>query len=157
MAEPFDDSKSVKHSAHYNLPKTGNVFVNSQNYALHWRYVFPSEDVKPSLLLFWIHGYTGHVNGPVVKDFTERLSKRGCVVVLIDLQGHGYSEGERALMYSHTHMVSDTEDFIGHVRSWEKFNGSNCLTSNLSESQKEILKSIPYFVQGQVSVVTNAN
>ena len=144
MTEPVKLNASF-----FNLPKTSNAFINRFDLELHWRYSFPPPTITPKLILFWIHGFGGHVNGPVVKMCMDILTKHGCIIILIDLQGHGYSEGVRGLVYKHEDMINDIEDFIGHVRSWEKFSCSYCLKSDLSQHQMIQLQMLPYFIQGQ--------
>ena len=53
-----------------NLPKSENYFINERNQYLHFRYFLPAVPVSEiGSIIFYIHGYGGHVNRPV--EFTK--------------------------------------------------------------------------------------
>lgn len=68
--------------------------------------------------------------------------------MLLDLQGHGYSEGERGLILSYNDLVNDMYQFINSI-----YNGSDDQNKiNFEENIIELIhsiKSLPFFVMGQ--------
>ena len=55
--------------------------------------------------IFLVAGYSAHSTRYVYAELIQRLATEGFVVVTFDFCGHGYSEGERCLIY-------DTEDML---------------------------------------------
>eukprot|EP00968_Pinguiococcus_pyrenoidosus_P006309 scaffold433_cov257-Pinguiococcus_pyrenoidosus.AAC.5 len=88
-------------------PATRNYFRNSRGQRIHFRYYLP--EGQPKSLLFVFHGLTSHCNTPIFDTFAERLGASGVVLVSLDFHGHGYSEGERCLIWDGAHL--DEEAF----------------------------------------------
>lgn len=144
----------------FNLPKTGNHILNKDNNKLHFRYFFPSAQSIPApcgkvslvdieSVIFWIHGYAGHVNRPETEKMAAILTRDKTAVFALDLQGHGYSEGTRALALSHTDLVDDVYDFISFVMALGATEPKRC-TCDLSTDDLVVIRSLPFFVMGQV-------
>lgn len=66
----------------------------------------------------------------------------------VDFQGHGYSEGERALILSHDDLVEDLISFINNFRNSEDYS-HNFISCNLDDSTKQLLRQLPFFIMGQ--------
>jgi len=98
-----------------NLPKTTNSFRTSRGVTLHFRYYLPTGSKKLESVVFLIHGYGGHSNNPRVPKIAENFSSYGRAVFLLDLVGHGFSDGERALFTRHQDLVDDVYQFISVV------------------------------------------
>ena len=91
-------------ATYYNIPRSENSFLNRSNISLHFRAEFPVSD--PKAILFWIHGYTGHVNGPTVAEFISIMIKLGYALFLIDLP---VSYPELRFLY----LIEMISEFIG--------------------------------------------
>jgi alpha-beta hydrolase superfamily lysophospholipase len=69
-------------------------------------------------------------------------------LIIIDFQGHGYSEGERALVDSHEELVEDLISFIDYFRYPEK-NENSIVETTSDEITRRDLQELPFFVMGQ--------
>ena len=59
----------------------------------------------PLSVVFWVHGYGGHCNHPRIIKIAENFTSLNRALFALDLKGHGYSEGERALFRKHDDIV----------------------------------------------------
>ena len=70
------------------------------------------------------------------------------IKLLIDFQGHGYSEGERALVSSHEELIEDLLNFIEYFRYPEK--KLNSLVETTCDGiTRQHLQELPFFAMGQ--------
>ena len=149
-----------------NLPKTSNNFRTSKNVNLHFRYFLPKGKIES--VVFWVHGYGGHCNHPRIIKIAENITIHGRALFAIDLEGHGYSEGERALFRTHTALVEDIYDFVaavtGITTAAASEGGLNCviacmlpmlttnvepqLTSDMGIVKIDQLKKLPFYIMG---------
>ena len=105
-----------------NMPRSKNFMMNHKgNLKLHFRVFFPSECLKtPSEIdsvLFWIPGYTAHVNRMEMTSQAGIVTAQNRAFFMLDMMGHGYSEGTRALVTDFKDMVDDVLDFIANIMS----------------------------------------
>lgn len=97
----------------FNYPITANFFRNNRGNKLHFRYKIGKGGPEACLgSLFFLHGYAGHVDGPSIGKLIDYMSDRNIAVFCMDFEGHGHSEGERALIQDRQHLI---EDFLGFV------------------------------------------
>lgn len=94
-----------------NRPQTGNNFLNENGHRLHFRVAW-NNFATAKYVVFNVHGYSGHTNGPTAVRMMNYMNDHNCVVVAVDMQGHGYSEGERCLMLNYEDMMNDVLQFI---------------------------------------------
>jgi len=78
------------------------------------------------------------------------MNKYMCVVIGVDMQGHGYSEGERCLMTNHEHMMND---FIQLVSSFQHEDKAHELTFDQTEGSfgpqnLPDIRKLPFFIMG---------
>lgn len=81
---------------------------------------------------------------------TNTMNKNGAMVVAIDMQGHGYSEGERCLMINHEHLI---EDVMQVIDGFMNPNTSETITfckaeGSFSRENLPIVQKLPFFVMG---------
>lgn len=79
------------------------------------------------------------------------MNAHGVVVLGLDMQGHGHSEGERALAMTHEHLVSDVCQFVHHI--YEDDLGSDDCRMTLADDDLEremilSLRTLPFFLMG---------
>lgn len=89
---------------YYNLSKTSNFFINQNNLKIHYREWL----TKSSNFIFYIHGYNCNCN----RNIMENLLQTNNNICSYDIQGHGYSEGEFALIESPESLINDATQFI---------------------------------------------
>lgn len=78
------------------------------------------------------------------------MNARGVVVMSLDMQGHGHSEGERALIVSHDHLVQDMCQFIHHIYE-DDLTKDDCrmqLGDQLDITLLTSLRELPFFLMG---------
>ena len=94
--------------------------------------------------------HRAHCNKPDFKRYTDVMNARGVVVMGLDMQGHGHSEGERALALSHEHLVDDICQFIHHVYE-DDLTNEDCRLQcgeNLDLTLLQSLRALPFFLMG---------
>jgi alpha-beta hydrolase superfamily lysophospholipase len=99
------------HAAH--LPEARDLsFVNARGLRIFCQLYAPAGD--PRAVIVIVHGYGEHQGryGHVV----EHLLNQGYAVALIDHQGHGRSEGQRAYIDSLFHFTDDLRQLVEAVR-----------------------------------------
>lgn len=88
-----------------NYKKDSFISRDSLNLRTHeWK-----ADSKPQFLLMIIHGLGEH--GKCYESLAEFFVKRSCLVVALDLRGHGESDGKRGHTQSYQHILDDILDF----------------------------------------------
>ena len=92
------------------LPRSDLFWTNRRGHRLHVRCSWHPE---PEAILFFMHGYGCHINSP---SGWEKMCKYGerlrVHLMCFDMQGHGYSEGERGLVKSMEDLAGDLADFV---------------------------------------------
>jgi alpha-beta hydrolase superfamily lysophospholipase len=136
-------------AASFNKPQTGNEIINSNGHKLHFRvegHALPNAKA----LIIYVPGYSGHVNRPEMFKMTGCMNRNGVVVIAVDMQGHGYSEGERCLMLNHEDLIADVIQIVDAIMN-------PCTTeiitfcNNLGEIKRDYLpklQKLPFFVMG---------
>lgn len=70
-------------------------------------------DVKPKYLITVIHGLGEH--GKRYDEMATFFVNKGCLVMALDLRGHGESEGKRGHTISFDQILDDLEDFTQNM------------------------------------------
>lgn len=68
----------------------------------------------------------------------------------LDMQGHGHSEGERALVLSHEHLIDDICQFIHHIYE-DDLTSEDCRMQRGDALELILLQSLrelPFFLMG---------
>ena len=76
------------------------------------RSVLPSESDEIRAVVIRCHGLNGHNNTRHSVANWERLAESGLAIFGIDVIGHGYSDGTRALVNDWNDVFDDFERFI---------------------------------------------
>lgn len=96
----------------------GNVkryFQNQQGLWIRWRLwklTEPSDEPVVGVVLL-VHGFAEHLGR--YEHFAKHFNSRGMVVVGMDHQGHGLSEGDRGYVQAFSHYVDDVVQFATSV------------------------------------------
>lgn len=96
-----DGSDPVK----LHIPKSDEFVLSPSGLHLHMHSHWPC--VKPRGLVLSLHGYGSHGNRPTHKLIAETINSLGLIYTTLDFAGHGYSEGDRALVSSAQSLVDD--------------------------------------------------
>lgn len=135
----------------FNKPKSDNFFINSRGHKLHFRYRCASDGPDSALgSLFFLHGYAGHVNGPGIGNMMEYMGGRSVSVFCMDFEGHGYSEGERALIERREDLIDDFLKFVNFVMKLnpEHLSESAGFDAGFHMDVLERIRQLPFSVMG---------
>ena len=133
----------------FNRPQSGNEIINSKGHKLHFRIEWQNFDAA-EFVVFYIPGYSGHINRTEMSKMTNYMNNHGAVVVALDMQGHGYSEGERCLMLDHEDLLGDVLQLVDAIMN-NRTSETLKFDSNPSSFQREHLPNIqklPFFIMG---------
>ena len=114
LAYPYITSKLVSH--HPNLPNSLEYVTNSRGQKVHVRTYWPTGAPVKSIV-FFLHGYSGHSNGPPISYIAKEFNAQQIACVMLDFHGHGYSDGERGLVTDYRDLIDDTAAVIEAVYS----------------------------------------
>ena len=124
-------------------PCTDLFWTNRRGHRLHVRC---AEHPEPEALFVFTHGYGCHMNSPKAWNKLCKYGERMRVhVICFDMEGHGYSEGERGLVKSMDDLATDLADFVELLYSGEAHGES----FKLSQSFLEKLPQLPYVLSGE--------
>lgn len=133
----------------FNEKQSGNKFTNGNGYKLHFRIAKTPPGVAAKSVVFFIPGYSNHVNSPEVKRMNENLIKQGTLVISLDLQGHGYSEGIRCYIAHYDQFVHDVVHFISCFMDEHAVNNTLFFDpepSSFSNNDLPALRKLPFFI-----------
>ena len=94
--------------------------------------------------------FSSHCNKPDFQVFTDLMNGRGVVVIGLDMQGHGHSEGERALVMHHDHLVEDICQLVHHIYE-DELTSEDCRMNLGDELRLDFINSLrklPFFLMG---------
>jgi acylglycerol lipase len=97
-----------------NLEKTENFLINKNNLAMHYRYYLSGSGIYPPTIVVF-HGYGSNINRPNMEKMAMYFNEMGFNVFGLDFIGHGYSEGERALINSADDLIDDAYQFVNYI------------------------------------------
>jgi len=122
---------------YYNLPPTNNFFTNHKGYKIHYREWLTNSNN----FIFYFHGYNCNINRNIQDNFFKLIPQIN--MCAYDIQGHGFSEGETALVESTNDLIKDGLQFIQLMLKKHKINkyiimGSSMGGSLAIELSKEI-------------------
>ena len=122
---------------YYNLPPTKNFFTNHKGLKIHYREWLTNS----SNFIFYIHGYNCNINRNITDEFSKLIPHIN--ICTYDIQGHGFSQGETALVESKNDLIKDGLQFINLMLKKHKINkyiimGSSMGGSLAIELTKEI-------------------
>lgn len=108
-----NDETALEKLKRFQRPKTQAFFQAPSGHRLHLRILLPSDDLEArqvKAVIVHCHGLNSHVNGGHwAGEFLPRLAREGFAVFGVDIMGHGYSEGTRALIQDWHHVFADLE------------------------------------------------
>ena len=99
-----------------NLSKSDEFVINNRGQKIQVRSFFPN-DKDPLLLVIYIHGYSTHINTPMIPLIGEEFRKSNMAFVTFDLHGHGYSDGERVYVEKYDDLIDDCISVITSLYS----------------------------------------
>ena len=97
-----------------NLPKTENTLLNKYDQKLHYRY-FLSDNHTINSNIFIFHGYGSNINRPNVQKCADWFTDKGYNAFALDFSGHGYSEGETALIKCADDLIDEAYHFVNYI------------------------------------------
>eukprot|EP00904_Undaria_pinnatifida_P006106 jgi/Undpi1/2625/HiC_scaffold_13.g06004.m1 len=130
------------------MKQTEEFMVNSRDEVLHLRTYVPPDGQEIKALVVFAHGYGGHTNVPSKAKLGTDMAALGLAVVQFDLAGHGYSEGERAYIKRYSDWLDDYFQLLEAVAGGG-FAEPSKGKLELSKSQLELLKTVPFFLTGE--------
>lgn len=133
--------KSNYDNKQINLPISSEYF-NYENNRIHMRSFWPVKNLKS--IVFFIHGYASNINRPIHRYISEEMIKNDIAYIGVDLPGHGYSNGERALIISHFELLKIILKVIDITFS----DIISTDTYNINRPFNKINKDIPIFLFG---------
>ena len=144
------------------MSRTKNFMMNHRgDLKLHFRVFLPSQLQEDSneidSVVFWVPGYTAHVNRNEMKSHANIINSQRRAFFMLDMMGHGYSEGTRALVPDFQDMVNDVLDFISNMmslslhleREGKSINDETFHCEDLDSSVFSKLKGKDYYIMGQ--------
>eukprot|EP00903_Cladosiphon_okamuranus_P009022 g8629.t1 len=131
-----------------NHPQGGEFMVNTRDEVLHVRTFVPEDPQDIKALVFFYHGYGGHNSSGPKMRLGNAMPPVGIAMAMLDLPGHGYSEGERAYIDTYSHWIDDMFQFMEAIAGGG-FKSSSEGKFALSEGQLERLKTVPIFIAGE--------
>lgn len=99
------------------LPPTRFFWTSERGFHLHVRHWLPPSPEVVRGLVFFLHGYGGHVNRKGSTAFYGGLAMAGYAILAFEIEGHGYSPGERAFVQDFEDVLDDWVDFVRLVRT----------------------------------------
>lgn len=123
--------------------------VNGNGCRLHFR-VERGVEGEAKRVLFYIPGYSGHINRPEFFAMTRHMNSKGTIVIAADMQGHGYSEGERCLMLDHRHLLDDVTSLVDAFMNPRTTERLSFCSKEGSFQQSDIpsVQKLPFFIMG---------
>lgn len=96
------------------LPKSDEYVINSRGQRLNVRTYTgdSSSGWKARGVVVYIHGYAAHISRPPQPLLAQAFNRRGFAYAGVDFHGHGYSEGDRALVLSCDDLIDDVMSFM---------------------------------------------
>jgi acylglycerol lipase len=88
----------LKNGTNPNLAKTEEYVMNPRGQIIHCRSHLLPDKVKMKGVVIYIHGYCGHGSRATQHYIAKQLNDSGFGYLTLDLHGHGYSDGVRALV-----------------------------------------------------------
>ena len=133
----------------FNEPKTDNYYRNSRGNNLHFRYNCQNLSTCEGVM-FFLHGYAGHVNGPGIGNMLNYMKGHSIAVFCMDFEGHGYSEGERAFIQSRDDLIGDFLGFINVILKEEIKPGMETAGFDKSFDINDLahIRSLPFGIMG---------
>eukprot|EP00903_Cladosiphon_okamuranus_P009021 g8628.t1 len=122
--------------------------VNTRDEVLHLRTFVPEDPQDIKALVYFQHGYGGHLSAKVKMRLGNSMPPAGIAMAMLDLPGHGYSEGERAYIDKYSHWIDDMFQFMEAIAGGG-FKSSSEGKFALSKGQLERLKTVPIFIAGE--------
>jgi len=98
----------------WHAPPSGLYFRNRRGQKLHSRVWIP-ENGDPLAVILFTHGYGGSVGVKNLREYLDRLRKKGFAVIAFEHPGHGHTPGSRARVDSIQDWVDNNEDFINFM------------------------------------------
>eukprot|EP00638_Chattonella_subsalsa_P009736 CAMPEP_0117751994 /NCGR_PEP_ID=MMETSP0947-20121206/11332_1 /TAXON_ID=44440 /ORGANISM="Chattonella subsalsa, Strain CCMP2191" /LENGTH=339 /DNA_ID=CAMNT_0005570533 /DNA_START=1 /DNA_END=1017 /DNA_ORIENTATION=- len=129
-----------------NLKNSRKYFINEGGQKLHVRNFLPKTPNQCQAVVIWLHGFCGHTNHPPAAFLGAEMAKRGVAWLAYDQIGHGYSEGDRALVEDHNFLVDDAIRFVDLTIGSRQGRGMHL---GLSSEFLARFREIPFFIAGE--------
>lgn len=132
-----------------NQPPSGNSILNGNNCKLHFRVEWENF-ATAKYVIFYVPGYSGHVNRPEFFKLSKCFNANNVVLIAIDMQGHGHSEGERVLLMSHEHLIKDVLQLVESFMDESQFQQLTLSTAPTAFKHAHLpaLRKLPFFLMG---------
>ncbi|CAN0039375.1 unnamed protein product [Ectocarpus sp. 4 AP-2014] len=101
-----------------NLPQSEEYFINERGRVIHFRSYLPQSADEIKAVVLFSHGYGAHCNSPRKHQMGMSMPEKGLCMYQMDLEGHGYSGGERAYIEDYHHWVDDYRQVTREGRQW---------------------------------------
>lgn len=99
-----------------------SYWINDRGMALLTSTMIPKNNLPIRAIVCLCHGYMD--NTSFLKRIQyQRFVKRGIAVIMIELEGHGRSDGTNALIPCWTNLVKDSHSYFSHISKSAKFSG----------------------------------
>ncbi|CAM9233043.1 unnamed protein product [Hapterophycus canaliculatus] len=145
-----------------NLPQSEEYFINSRGNVIHFRSYLPqSADAIKAVVLF-SHGYGAHCNSPRKHQMGLAMPAQGVCMYQMDLEGHGYSGGERAYVEDYNSWVDDYRQLLelvagdrmdaahsGPASVGDEADGIAPYLFTSTAAQRKRLREVPIFIAGE--------
>ena len=148
---PLHTCKTMSTALEFNKPISDNYFKNSRGNRLHFRYSWANLSPEKCLgSIFFLHGYAGHINSPSIGKVMEYFNSRNVAVFCMDFEGHGYSEGERALIHKREDLIDDFLGFVEFVMSTDIDHSYDMagVDSSFDAHLLATIRSLPFSIMG---------
>jgi len=148
-----DDEIALEKLRSFQLPKTPGFFQAPSGHRLHVRTILPSNDptaTEVKAVIIHCHGMNSHVNGRNWGgEFLPRVAKEGFAVFAVDIMGHGYSEGTRALIEDWHDVFDDLEALAEAIfNDGDEQVGEEDFNAAIPPEVLERLRRRPLFIDG---------
>ncbi|CAM9968109.1 unnamed protein product [Ectocarpus sp. 6 AP-2014] len=145
-----------------NLPQSEEYFINERGRVIHFRSYLPQSADEIKAVVLFSHGYGAHCNSPRKHQMGMSMPEKGLCMYQMDLEGHGYSGGERAYIEDYNHWVDDYRQLLelvagdridtsrgGPSRAGDEAAGVVPHVLTATAAQRKRLQEVPIFVAGE--------
>lgn len=153
IQEEEEDDAALAKLKSFLLPKTDAFFEAPSGNRLHLRTVLPANDSRAhqvKAVVLHCHGMNSHVNGGNwAGEFFPRVANEGFALFTVDIMGHGYSEGTRALIDDWHDVFADLEALTEAIFNMgDEPPGEEEFNAGVPPEVLQRLRQLPLFLHG---------